>query len=138
MPNCTVLYSSTECFGLHIGNPQSANLGDGNGWVNQTVSFSVSQSAMSISMNLPRYCFMPCSILFCFQVEIRQDYDDSLVGTCIESLIGGNHFRCVGVMVLGLEDSCMLLMVLRVYRQNGSHADSGALFLACVNLVLMV
>ena len=29
--------SSTECFGIHLGNPQSANLGDGNGWVNQTV-----------------------------------------------------------------------------------------------------
>jgi len=70
---------STECFGFHIGDPQSANLGDGNGWVNQTI-------------------------------EIRQDYGDSLVGTCIESLIGGNHFR--------------------VYRQNGPQADSGALFLA--------
>jgi len=32
------IYSSTECFGIHIGNPQSANLGDGNGWVNQSVS----------------------------------------------------------------------------------------------------
>ncbi|KAF8337178.1 hypothetical protein F5887DRAFT_920582 [Amanita rubescens] len=27
---------STECFGIHIGNPQSANLGDGNRWVNQS------------------------------------------------------------------------------------------------------
>ena len=32
------LYSSTECFGIHIGNPQTANLGDGNGWVKQSVS----------------------------------------------------------------------------------------------------
>ena len=29
--------SSTECFGIHLGDPQSANLGDGNGWVNQTL-----------------------------------------------------------------------------------------------------
>ncbi|KAJ7473558.1 hypothetical protein FB451DRAFT_1339444 [Mycena latifolia] len=28
---------ATECFGLHLGDPQSANLGNGNGWVNQTM-----------------------------------------------------------------------------------------------------
>ena len=54
--------SSTECLGIHLGDPQSANLGDGNGWVNQTV-------------------------------ELRQDYGESTVGTCLESLTGGNHFR---------------------------------------------
>ncbi|KAJ7782995.1 hypothetical protein B0H16DRAFT_1709825 [Mycena metata] len=70
---------STECLGLHLGGPQSANLGDGNGYVNQTV-------------------------------ELRQDYGDSVLGTCLESLIGGNH--------------------LRVFRQNGPSADTGALFLA--------
>ncbi|KAJ7124882.1 hypothetical protein C8R44DRAFT_840156 [Mycena epipterygia] len=70
---------STECLGIHLGGPQSANLGDGNGYVNQTV-------------------------------ELRQDYGDPNLGTCLESLIGGNH--------------------LRVFRQNGPQADSGALFLA--------
>ncbi|KAI0686361.1 hypothetical protein BC835DRAFT_1408606 [Cytidiella melzeri] len=70
---------SEECFDLHLGNPQSANLGDGHGWVNQTV-------------------------------ELRQDYGSPDLGTCLESLIGGNH--------------------LRLYRQNGSLANSGALFLA--------
>ncbi|KAF8891666.1 hypothetical protein BD779DRAFT_1437514 [Infundibulicybe gibba] len=28
---------STECLGIHLGGPQSANLGDGHGFVNQTV-----------------------------------------------------------------------------------------------------
>ncbi|KAI0342046.1 hypothetical protein BDW22DRAFT_229415 [Trametopsis cervina] len=70
---------ANECFDIHLGNPQSANLGDGNGWVNQTV-------------------------------ELRQDYGSPDLGTCLESLIGGNHFR--------------------VYRQNGALANSGALFLA--------
>jgi len=70
---------STECFGIHLGNPQTANLGDGHGWLNQTI-------------------------------ELRQDYGDPNIGTCLESLIGGNHFR--------------------VYRQNGPLANSGALFLA--------
>ncbi|KIK54845.1 hypothetical protein GYMLUDRAFT_48399 [Collybiopsis luxurians FD-317 M1] len=70
---------SEECLGLHLGNPQSANLGDGNGWVNQTI-------------------------------ELRQDYGNSEIGTCLETLIGGNHFR--------------------VFVQNGTEAPSGALFLA--------
>jgi len=70
---------STECFGIHIGDPQSANLGDGHGWFNQTN-------------------------------ELREDYGNPDVGTCLESLIGGNHFR--------------------IYRQDGPLADSGALFLA--------
>ncbi|CAK5281431.1 unnamed protein product [Mycena citricolor] len=70
---------SSECLGLHLGGPQTANLGDGDGWRNQTV-------------------------------EYRQDYGDANLGTCLESLLGGNH--------------------LRMYRQNGPQANSGALFLA--------
>ncbi|KAL4068515.1 hypothetical protein V8B97DRAFT_2058943 [Scleroderma yunnanense] len=42
--------------------------------------------------------------------ELRQDYDNAGIGTCLESLIGGNHFR--------------------VFPQNGALANSGALFLA--------
>ncbi|KZO96324.1 hypothetical protein CALVIDRAFT_113071 [Calocera viscosa TUFC12733] len=68
---------STECLGIHIGSPQQANLGDGNGAVNQLV-------------------------------EYRENYNPG--GTCLESLIGGNH--------------------LRGWIQNGPSADSGAWFLA--------
>ncbi|KAG1807636.1 uncharacterized protein BJ212DRAFT_1281739 [Suillus subaureus] len=68
---------SEECFGIHLGGYMPADLGDGNGWVNQTI-------------------------------ELRQDY--AIGGTCLESLIGGNHFR--------------------IFVQNGTVADSGALFLA--------
>ncbi|KAI0727972.1 hypothetical protein C8Q72DRAFT_795537 [Fomitopsis betulina] len=53
---------STECLGIHLGNPQAADLGDGNGYVNQTI-------------------------------ELREDYGDASLGTCLESAIGGNHFR---------------------------------------------
>ncbi|KAF9007966.1 hypothetical protein BDQ17DRAFT_1237522 [Cyathus striatus] len=74
-----VIGFSTECLGIHLGDPQSANLGDGNGFVNQTV-------------------------------ELREDFGDPAFGTCLESLQGGNHFR--------------------VFRQNGSNANTGALFLA--------
>ncbi|KAI0253113.1 hypothetical protein BJV78DRAFT_241903 [Lactifluus subvellereus] len=68
-----------ECFGAHLGVPQTANLGDGHGWVNQTL-------------------------------ELRNDYGNPDIGTCWESLVGGNHFR--------------------VFRQNGPSANTGALFLA--------
>jgi len=68
-----------ECFGAHLGAPQTANLGDGHGSVNQTL-------------------------------ELRQDYGNPDVGTCWESLVGGNH--------------------LRLFRQNGPAANTGALFLA--------
>ncbi|KAJ6500397.1 hypothetical protein C8R45DRAFT_977494 [Mycena sanguinolenta] len=67
-----------DCLGIHLGGPQAANLGDGNGYVNQTQM-------------------------------MREDYGLP-IGTCLETLIGGNHYR--------------------VFRQNGSLADSSALFLA--------
>jgi hypothetical protein len=70
---------SSECLGLHIGKPQTANLGDGNNDVNQ-------------------------------MIELRQAYGVPSIGTCWESLVGGNHFR--------------------VYQQNGPQANSGAMFLA--------
>ncbi|KAJ6583056.1 hypothetical protein DFH09DRAFT_893756, partial [Mycena vulgaris] len=41
--------------------------------------------------------------------ELRQDYGSAPLGTCWESLVGGDH--------------------LRVYKQDGSSANSGALFL---------
>ncbi|KAJ3556173.1 hypothetical protein NM688_g2172 [Phlebia brevispora] len=68
-----------ECLGAHLGGPQSADLGDGNGFQNQTF-------------------------------ELREDFGNFALGTCIEQLLGGNH--------------------LRLFRQNGSLADTGALFLA--------
>lgn len=68
-----------ECFGAHLGDPQAANLGDGHGYVNQTL-------------------------------ELRLDYGNPDIGTCWESLVGGNH--------------------LRLFRQNGPGANTGALFLA--------
>ena len=74
--------SAKECFGAHLGAPQTANLGDGHGWLNQTI-------------------------------ELRNDYGNPDIGTCWESLVGGNH--------------------LRYWHQTGPSANSGALFLAYVN-----
>ncbi|KAJ7497747.1 hypothetical protein FB451DRAFT_242509 [Mycena latifolia] len=51
-----------ECLGLHLGDPQSANLGDGRGDVNETK-------------------------------VLRESFGVPGVGTCLESLTGGNHFR---------------------------------------------
>jgi hypothetical protein len=77
-----IVYSSTECLDIHIGGAQTANLGDGNGNVAQHMELRQEQ------LSLP------------------------IVGTCLESAIGGNHFR--------------------MYRQNGADHPTGALFLACV------
>ena len=79
------LSSDVECFGAHLGVPQTANLGDGHGWVNQTM-------------------------------ELRNDFGNDEIGTCWESLVGGNHFR--------------------LFRQNGPSANTGALFLAYVPLAI--
>jgi len=70
---------AAECLGQHEGAPQTANLGDGNGFLNETD-------------------------------ELRWDYGDPSLGTCKETVEGGNHFR--------------------YWRQTGSSADSGAYFLA--------
>jgi hypothetical protein len=43
-------------------------------------------------------------------MELRNDFGNPDVGTCWESLVGGNH--------------------LRMWRQNGPKANTGALFLA--------
>ena len=75
--------SREECFDAHMGSPQTANLGDGKGWVNQTL-------------------------------ELRNDYGNPDIGTCWESLAGGNHFR--------------------LWSQDGPKArSSNSLFLAYVN-----
>ncbi|KAJ7364862.1 hypothetical protein DFH08DRAFT_840162 [Mycena albidolilacea] len=51
-----------ECLGQHEGAPQTADLGDGNGYKNETA-------------------------------VLRWDYGDPSLGTCQETIQGGNHFR---------------------------------------------
>ncbi|KAI0249026.1 hypothetical protein BJV78DRAFT_1114121, partial [Lactifluus subvellereus] len=69
----------SECLGQHSGSDQTANLGDGRGYLNETA-------------------------------VIRWDYGDATLGTCKESIEGGNHFR--------------------YWTQTGSSANSGAVFMA--------
>ncbi|KAM5533632.1 hypothetical protein V8D89_012745 [Ganoderma adspersum] len=70
---------ASECLGQHAGDPQTANLGDGNGQLNETS-------------------------------ELRWDYGDPDLGTCKETINGGNHFR--------------------YWIQDGPSGNSGAFFLA--------
>ncbi|GAA5942175.1 uncharacterized protein JCM15063_002030 [Sporobolomyces koalae] len=70
---------SGECLGQSDGAKQAANLGDGLGFINQTIL-------------------------------LRENFGDTVVGTCKETFDGGYHYR--------------------VWKQNGSEADSGAWFLA--------
>jgi hypothetical protein len=79
-PDKIILLDGTVCTGMCTADPPAANLGDGNGWVNQTL-------------------------------ELRQEYDHlEVMGS--EDLAGGND--------------------LRLFRQNGTKANTGALFLAYV------
>ncbi|KZV73206.1 hypothetical protein PENSPDRAFT_551212, partial [Peniophora sp. CONT] len=70
---------ANECLGQHEGSHQQANLGDGNGALNESA-------------------------------VIRYDYGDPVLGTCKESIQGGNHFR--------------------YWIQNGDKANTGAVFMA--------
>ncbi|KAK0462020.1 uncharacterized protein EV420DRAFT_141102 [Desarmillaria tabescens] len=70
---------SGECLGLHEGDSEQANLGDGKGLLNQTA-------------------------------VMRYNYGNPATGTCTESVQGGNHFR--------------------YWVQNGTAANSGAIFMA--------
>jgi hypothetical protein len=74
-----------ECLGQHSGSDQQANLGDGHGY---RTSLLPSPS--------PRFCLIS-SVFFLFQVNetavIRLDYGDPTLGTCKETILGGNHFR---------------------------------------------
>ncbi|KAF9028856.1 hypothetical protein BDP27DRAFT_1349938 [Rhodocollybia butyracea] len=70
---------SNECLGLHFGAIHQADLGDGNGKINE-------------------------------QLLAREySFGGPVLGTCWESLAGGNHFRA--------------------WKQNGTSAPSGAWFL---------
>ena len=62
------ILSSEEYFGIHLGTPFPANLGDGNGWVDQTIELRQDYGSSGIGTCL-----------------------------CLENLIGGNHFRWVHV-----------------------------------------
>jgi len=70
---------SGECLGQHDGSDQAANLGDGNGYKNETA-------------------------------VIRWDYGDPELGSCKETIQGGNHFR--------------------YWVQNGPNGNSGSIFMA--------
>jgi hypothetical protein len=70
-----------ECLGQHSGSDQEANLGDGHGFRTSTSPFIA-----------PLHTHLPL-----FQVNetavIRYDYGDPTLGTCKETVEGGNHFR---------------------------------------------
>jgi len=42
-----------ECFGQHAGGKQQANLGDGHGWVDQRVRYSLSFVSPSHRIDIP-------------------------------------------------------------------------------------
>ena len=88
-----------ECLGQHQGSDQGANLGDGNGYRKMNSIFSL---------------VLPYLILLFISVNetavMRWAYGDPVLGTCTETIQGGNHFR--------------------YWIQDGSERNSGAIFMA--------
>ncbi|KAF8443216.1 hypothetical protein L210DRAFT_3166027 [Boletus edulis BED1] len=88
---------STECLGQHSGDNQGANLGDGNGY------------RMHVLLECHLFC-LRVSVLVNQTAVIRWDYGNVQLGTCEETLEGGDHIR--------------------YWIQNGADANSGAIFMA--------
>ena len=73
-----------ECLGQHSGSDQAANLGDGHGY-RASVSFLPSSA--------PHQPFLRVKKKVNETAVIRWDYGDPTLGTCKETVEGGNHFR---------------------------------------------
>ncbi|SCV71540.1 BQ2448_3128 [Microbotryum intermedium] len=93
-----------ECLDLHGGGSQYANLGDGEGISSQRHILST----VGENPNLPSHSSLTAG----FQPElfVLRQSDWPYVGSCVESVVGGNHFRA--------------------WKQNGTQANSGAWFLS--------
>ena len=115
-----VISSSRECLNLHLGNPQSANLGDGNGFVNETVKHTSTLESM-------------------FIVFYVDGASSRLFWSSLWHLLGEFNWRePFPVSVLLLMKYAHWKMQYSLYRQNGPTANSSALFLAWVLRVVVL
>lgn len=73
---------SSECLGQHSGTGQAANLGDGNGYSTYPQYSHPVTSISRIGISQENETAV-----------IRWDYGDPELGTCKETIQGGNHFR---------------------------------------------
>ena len=117
-----ILFSSQECLGLHLGNPQSANLGDGNGFVDETVK---------ADLDIRNQLF--------FIISCVDGASSWLFWSNLWHLLGEYSWRepfsvCTYIAL----DKCVRLndFTRSLYRQNGPTANSSALFLAWVPVLL--
>ena len=76
---------STECLGQHSGDAQAADLGDGDGYSKLYIIANNSRSRQTV---LPFTLFSENET-----AVIRWNYQDAQLGTCKETIQGGNHFR---------------------------------------------
>ncbi|KXN82427.1 hypothetical protein AN958_02577 [Leucoagaricus sp. SymC.cos] len=96
---------SGECLGQHSGSDQEANLGDGNG-----SSTCYSSSPAKPLTPVSRFLSFVICHLENETAVIRWDYGDPELGSCKETIQGGNHFR--------------------YWVQDGPQSNSGAIFMA--------
>ena len=76
-----------ECLGQHSGSDQEANLGDGHGFRAFTIALCHSTPSSSYLFSIyPKKKVNETAV-------IRWDYGDPTLGTCKETVEGGNHLR---------------------------------------------
>lgn len=80
LPHHRSIGFSGECLGQHAGNAQRVDLGDGDG-------------SGTSSLETPLYLMLRSFEPVNETAVLRWNYGDPQLGTCTESIIGGNHFR---------------------------------------------
>ena len=105
--------SSKECFGLHNGGKQRANLGDGNGWVDERARF-LCQRYQNFELTS-----CPGSTPRTFQHPYRWNLPGK-----------PDWWQSSSVLFLKSHASQTNIITHSTFRQDGPDANSGALFLA--------
>ncbi|KAG5342667.1 hypothetical protein C0989_010635 [Termitomyces sp. Mn162] len=103
--------SGGEPLNVIISGRSSPEVLTSSGFLNFARACGMSNECLGLHMGVPEPANLGDGKGWVAEREVlRQHYQLPFLGTCIESLIGGNHFR--------------------VYPQDGPDANSGALFLA--------
>jgi len=103
-----------EPLNVVISGLSSADVLTDSGFLNYANSLKLGKECLGLHSGGPQYADLGDGNGKVPQTyELRYDYGSTALGTCWESLVGGNH--------------------LRMFRQNGTLANTGALFLAVSN-----
>ena len=110
--------SSTEFLGIHKGDPQPANLGDGKGWVNEMAVIR-QDYGNEVRLYSLYYAYMSHLQVVPIRILARSSK------LSVEEIISGENTFNICTC-----SQCVKRRTFRVYQQNGPNANTGAFFLA--------